>query len=1000
MSRLKTLFSNFLKISVTLLFWGGLYTTANANTLSWDVDKNAEMDALTDGLLILRYSFGLNNESLTNNAIASNSPLSSSEVIASVAETMTIADIDGNGEVDALTDGLLVLRYLFDLRGESLINDVIASNATRSTTASIEAYLDLYSADNTNVNLSQPVAENDFVTTDQDTAITLNVSTNDSGLEDSPINYSLITSTGNGSVVLDSNGVATYTPNSGFYGYDSFDYRVTDTNGDQSTASATVSVLSSTWPSLSSDVSENVESTVASILSSMTIAEKVGQMVQAEIRYVTPNQARDWNLGSVLNGGGTWPNGQYSTVADWVALADSFYEASTDTSDGGVGIPLIWGTDAVHGHNNVVGATIFPHNIGLGATNNPQLMREIGEITALEVAATGIDWVFAPTLAVVRNDTWGRTYEGYSEDPEIVRAYAGEIVKGLQGEGDNLFSPANVIATAKHFVGDGGTENGIDQGNTVVTEDVLRNVHSQGYFSALEAGAQTVMASYNSWNGSKLHGNQYLLTDVLKQQMGFDGFVIGDWNGHGQVPGCSDDQCAEAIMAGVDMIMVPSAWQPLIQNTIAQVENGIIPISRINDAVSRILRVKMRAGYADKVKPSERLHANNSSLIGAPAHRAVARQAVRESLVLLKNSDNILPLDRNLDVLVAGNAANDIGMQSGGWTVSWQGLTNANNSFPGGTSIYQGIQSVVNSAGGTTRLSTNGNYSGSKPDVAIVVFGEPPYAEGAGDLSNIEYQAGYKSDLAMLESLKAQNIPVISIFITGRPLWVNKELNASNAFVAAWLPGSEGGGIADVIFKAANGGINHDFTGKLSFSWPKQSNQLVLNRGDENYDPLFAYGFGLNYQDTDTLGDNLDTSDNGTGQPDIIHTVPGTIEAEQFSAMFGIQTETSTDSGGGTGGGINIGYVDVGDWLEYSIDVQTAGTYAIEYRLASNFGSDGFITLIDGTQIDQQWVPNTGGWQSWVTKSATVNLQAGSQTLRINATGNLWNMNWIRLTLQ
>ena len=1000
MPRLKTLFSNFLKISVTLLFWGGLYSTASANTLSWDVDKNAEMDALTDGLLILRYSFGVNNESLTNDVIASNSPLSNSEVIASVAETMTIADIDGNGEVDALTDGLLVLRYLFDLRGESLINDVVASNATRSTVASIEAYLDLYGADNTNVNLSQPVAENDFVTTDQDAAITLNVSTNDSGLEDSPINYSLITNTDNGSVVLDSNGVATYTPNSGFYGYDSFDYRVTDTNGDQSTASATVSVLSSTWPSLSSDVSENVESTVASILSSMTIAEKVGQMVQAEISNVTPNQARDWNLGSVLNGGGTWPNGQYSTVADWVALADSFYEASTDTSDGGVGIPLIWGTDAVHGHNNVVGATIFPHNIGLGATNNPQLMREIGEITALEVAATGIDWVFAPTLAVVRNDTWGRTYEGYSEDPEIVRAYAGEIVKGLQGEGDNLFSPANVIATAKHFVGDGGTENGIDQGNTVVTEDVLRNVHSQGYFSALEAGAQTVMASYNSWNGSKLHGNQYLLTDVLKQQMGFDGFVIGDWNGHGQVPGCSDDQCAEAIMAGVDMIMVPSAWQPLIQNTIAQVENGIIPITRINDAVSRILRVKMRAGYADKVKPSERLHANNSSLIGAPAHRAVARQAVRESLVLLKNSDNILPLDRNLDVLVAGNAANDIGMQSGGWTVSWQGLTNANNSFPGGTSIYQGIQSVVNSAGGTTRLSTNGNYSGSKPDVAIVVFGEPPYAEGAGDLSNIEYQAGYKSDLAMLESLKAQNIPVISIFITGRPLWVNKELNASNAFVAAWLPGSEGGGIADVIFKAANGEINHDFTGKLSFSWPKQSNQLVLNRGDENYDPLFAYGFGLNYQDTDTLGDNLDTSDNGTGQPDIIHTVPGTIEAEQFSAMFGIQTETSTDSGGGTGGGINIGYVDVGDWLEYSIDVQTAGTYTIEYRLASNFGSDGFITLIDGTQIDQQWVPNTGGWQSWVTKSATVNLQAGSQTLRINATGNLWNMNWIRLTLQ
>ena len=305
--------------------------------------------------------------------------------------------------------------------------------------------------------------------------------------------------------------------------------------GDLNTSKAAVDLPTtySSWPSLSSEVSLDVESTVASILSSMTTAEKVGQMVQAEISNVTPNQARDWNLGSVLNSGGSWPKGQYSTVADWVALADSFYEASTDTSDGGVGIPIIWGTDAVHGHNNVVGATIFPQNIGLGATNNPQLMREIGEITALEVAATGIDWVFAPTLAVVRNDTWGRTYEGYSEDPEIARAYAGEIVRGLQGEGENLFGPANVIATAKHFVGDGGTENGIDQGNTVVTEDALINVHAQGYVSALEADVQTVMASYNSWNGTKIHGNQYLLTDVLKQQMGFDGFVIGDWNGHG-----------------------------------------------------------------------------------------------------------------------------------------------------------------------------------------------------------------------------------------------------------------------------------------------------------------------------------------------------------------------------------------------------------------------------------------------------------------------------------
>ena len=425
-----------------------------------------------------------------------------------------------------------------------------------------------------------------------------------------------------------------------------------------------------TWLTVNSVVTEDVDAAVAIILAEMTLPEKVGQMVQAEINQVSAAQVRGYNLGSVLNGGGSWPNGKNSSLAEWVNLADSDYEASTDISDGGVGVPLIWGTDAVHGHNNVIGATIFPHNIGLGAANNPSLMRQIGEATALEVAATGIDWVFAPTLAVVRNDSWGRTYEGYSEDPEIVKAYAGEIVIGLQGDSSDRFGPGHVIATAKHFIGDGGTQNGVDQGNTVITEAELRDIHGQGYFTALAAGAQTVMASYNSWNGSKLHGNQYLLTDVLKQQMGFDGFVIGDWNGHGQVPGCGDSECAQAIMAGVDMIMVPFAWQQFIANTIAQVQNGTIPQSRIDDAVTRILRVKLRAGVADKVKPSERTHANNSALIGAAAHRTIARQAVRESLVLLKNSDNLLPLTPSANILVAGSGANNIGQQSGGWTIT------------------------------------------------------------------------------------------------------------------------------------------------------------------------------------------------------------------------------------------------------------------------------------------------------------------------------------------
>ena len=967
--------------------------------LSWDMDGNAEVDALTDGLLLLRYTFDLRNDSLIEGAVASDSPLSSAEITARIETNISIADIDGNGEIDALTDGLLVLRYLFELRGNALTVDVIGDNATRNDPTDIATYIESYYPGNSsNPSNFSLLAVDDSFTTNQGTSVSGNLQSNDRGIVNTPVIYNLTAAADNGTATINNNGSFTYTPTSGFNGFDSFTYSLTDAQGNQSSATVTISVFSSTWESITSAVTENVDSAVASILASMTTAEKVGQMVQAEISGITPDEVRQWNLGSVLNGGGSWPNGKNSSIADWVSLADDLYEASTDTSDGGVGIPVIWGTDAVHGHNNVIGATIFPHNIGLGAANNPELMREIGEITALEVAATGIDWVFAPTLAVVRNDTWGRTYEGYSEDPEIVRAYAGEIVKGLQGVGSNRFGSDKVVATAKHFVGDGGTQGGVDQGNTVVTESELRNIHAQGYISALGAGAQTVMASYNSWNGSKLHGNQYLLTNVLKQQMGFDGYVIGDWNGHGQVPGCSDSQCAQAIMAGVDMIMVPYAWRSFIQNTITQVNNGTIPMSRIDDAVTRILRVKLRAGFANSIKPSNREHANNTSLIGAPAHRAVARQAVRESLVLLKNSDGILPLQRNSNVLVAGSGANDIGKQSGGWTVTWQGTGNSNSDFPGGTTIYQGIQSVVNSAGGTTRLSTSGNWSGTKPDVAIVVFGESPYAEGQGDLSNIEYQNGIKSDLAMLESLRSQDIPVISIFITGRPLWVNKELNASDAFVAAWLPGSEGAGIADVIFKNASGDINYDFKGKLSFSWPKYTSQIIINRNDEDYDPLFPYGFGLTYQDTDTLGDDLDTSNSSSGQPQITFSVPGIIEAEQFSNMNGIQIETSTDSGGGTGGGLNIGYVDPGDWLEYNIDVQAAGTYTIEYRLASLPGSSGFRVFADGVQIDQQFVPSTGGWQSWITRTDSVYLNAGPQTLRFDAVGREWNLNWIRLT--
>ncbi|MAH73941.1 MAG: 1,4-beta-D-glucan glucohydrolase [Porticoccaceae bacterium] len=749
-----------------------------------------------------------------------------------------------------------------------------------------------------------------------------------------------------------------------------------------------------TWSRVESKVKRNVENRIGNIVAQMTLEEKVGQMVQAEIGAVTPEEIRLYDIGSVLNGGGSHPNGKTSAVSDWVALADRYFDASTDVRDGGVGIPIIWGTDAVHGHNNVMGATIFPHNIGLGAMNNAELVEEIGKATALEVAATGVDWAFAPVVAVIRDDRWGRSYEGYAEDPELVREYAHAMIEGLQGEGGtgDLFNSGRIVATAKHFIGDGGTMNGIDQGNTDISEEDLRDIHGAGYFSSIEAGVQTVMATFNSWQGDKVHGSKYLLTTVLKEQMNFDGFVIGDWNGHAQVPGCSDEQCAAAINAGVDMVMAPYSWKAFIQNTIDQVTSGEIPITRVDDAVTRILRVKTRAGLLDAPTPSERTHANATDLVGNENHRKLARQAVRESLILLKNRNGLLPLNPNSRVLVTGGGADNIAQQSGGWTLSWQGTGNSNDDFPNGTSIYDGIKQAVESAGGSVELSIDGSFLGDVPEVAIAVFGETPYAEGAGDLSTLEYQPGYKGDLAMLQNLSQQGISVVTIFLSGRPMLVNAELNASDAFVAAWLPGTEGGGIADVIFKATDLTTKHDFSGKLSFSWPKRSDQVTLNRYDVDYDPLFSFGFGLNYSDIDALGE-LDTSGVLDLQTASSFSVPGIIEAEHYSNMSGVQIESTSDVSGGS----NVGYLDPGDWVEYRIDVVEEGNYIIEYRLSSFGGSDGFVVRFDNENIDSQTVRDTGGWQDWVTQTSQIRLAAGQNILRLNAVGGGWNINWIRI---
>jgi beta-glucosidase len=613
------------------------------------------------------------------------------------------------------------------------------------------------------------------------------------------------------------------------------------------------------WPSIQSPlgVDPALERQIDGLMAQMSVEHKVGQIIQAEIRYVEPEDVRTYHLGSILNGGGAFPGDHKRSGADiWLALADAFYHASMDASDGGIAIPLIWGTDAVHGNSGVYGATLFPHNIGLGATRNPDLIRRIAEITAIEVTASGLGWTFAPTLAVARDDRWGRTYESYSEDPMIVSQFAKQMVEGLQGEvgSGNFLGSGRILATAKHFLGDGGTLGGQDRGNTLVSEAELIRVHAPGYITAIEAGVQTIMVSYSNWNGVKMHGNGRLLTDVLKQRMGFDGLLVSDWNGFEQVKGCTRESCAAAINAGIDMLMAPMDWKALWKNTLEQVKQGDIPMSRLDDAVRRILRVKLRAGLFEKGAPASWPNAGKMELMGSVSHRSVARQAVRESLVLLKNNGRLLPLAPQARVLVAGPGADNISMQTGGWTLTWQGTENPNSDFPGATSIYKGIEAQVNAAGGQAVLSVDGSYS-DKPDVAIVVWGEEPYAEYMGDLRFIHYQPGKRDELELLEKLKADGIPVVSVFLSGRPLWINPHLNASDALVAAWLPGSEGGGVADVLFRTIDGEIAHDFTGRLSFSWPARADQTDLNIHSQPYDPLFAFGFGMTVNDVVEMAD-------------------------------------------------------------------------------------------------------------------------------------------------
>jgi beta-glucosidase len=584
-----------------------------------------------------------------------------------------------------------------------------------------------------------------------------------------------------------------------------------------------------------------MEQRIAGIVAGMTLEQKVGQITQPEIRYITPDEVRQYYIGSILNGGGSWPGmDKGASVEDWAALSSRYYVASMST-DMAVQIPVIWGTDAVHGHNNVAGATVFPHNIGLGAANDPDLIVRIGRATARQVRATGITWAFAPTLAVSENRRWGRTYESYSSDPALVARYADAMVRGLQGD---LDGEGDVVATAKHFMGDGGTFDGIDQGETRATRQEMIMRHGAGYYAALDAGVQTVMVSYNSWNDvqagedhGKMHGNRELLTDVLRGRLGFDGLVVSDWNGIDQLPGCTKDHCAAAINAGIDMIMVPEDWKAFIANTVSDVETGRISMARLDEAVTRILRVKLRSGLFDTA-PSASVYNGRADAVLASA---LGREAVRKSMVLLKNDDGTLPLARDHRVLVVGSSADSLSNQTGGWTLTWLGTENTNADFHGGTTLLGALRQAL----GPDNVVYSVDGAGvdvSAFDAVIAVLGETPYAEYSGDVrppAPVQHSLNYPADLAVLRAVSGRGVPVVTVLFSGRPAYANDLINLSDAFVAAFLPGTEGGGLADVLLRDG-----FDFTGHLSFVWPGSA--CSTGEGPGNV-IQFPRGYGLSY---------------------------------------------------------------------------------------------------------------------------------------------------------
>ncbi len=575
---------------------------------------------------------------------------------------------------------------------------------------------------------------------------------------------------------------------------------------------------------------------VKELLSKMTLEEKIGQMTQPEQDGLKdPADIEKYFLGSVLSGGNSDPK-EGNSLQAWTDMYDRIQQHTGKTR---LRIPILYGVDAVHGHNNVLGAVVFPHNIGLGCTRNAALVAKIGHITAEEVRATGINWAFAPCVTVPQDERWGRTYEGFSEDPRLVKTLGEAAVHGLQGA--SLSDPLSVLACAKHYVGDGGTTfgsakggKGLDQGDTRVDEATLRRIHLPGYISAIQAGVGSIMPSYNSWNGVKCSASKRLLTEILKQELGFEGFLISDYNAIDQIDPNYKTAIGISINAGMDMVMVPTNYRAFFNNLKELVQEGTVPMPRIDDAVTRILRVKFAMQLMDK----NRLPLADRGLhktFGSSEHRQVARQAVRESLVLLKNDRKLLPLSKTaVRIHVAGKSADDIGNQCGGWTISWQGQSGAVT--PGGTTILAAIRNTASKQTNVTFSKDGAGAAGA--NIGIVVIGEKPYAEFQGDRADLSID---KDDLAVVTNMKKAGIPVVVILLSGRPMIINDVLAQADSLIAAWLPGTEGQGVADVLFG------DYKPAGMLSFSWPRSMAQIPVNIGDRNYDPLFKYGYGLKY---------------------------------------------------------------------------------------------------------------------------------------------------------